>query len=104
MVPVVLVLLHQRGQDQSCALFLAQAARRSLQRKADPIAAGVHILRRAGTPSRRRSDIGAMEAAARLSGAAPERPPAGPTDRAREDKLLFKRYLETRDPAARDAL
>jgi RNA polymerase sigma-B factor len=29
---------------------------------------------------------------------------AGPTDRAREDKLLFKRYLETRDPAARDAL
>jgi RNA polymerase sigma-B factor len=29
---------------------------------------------------------------------------AGPTDRAREDALLFKRYLETRDPAARDAL
>jgi RNA polymerase sigma-B factor len=29
---------------------------------------------------------------------------AGPTDRAREDKLLFKRYLETRDPVARDAL
>jgi RNA polymerase sigma-B factor len=28
----------------------------------------------------------------------------GPTDRAREDKLLFKRYLETRDPVARDAL
>ena len=28
----------------------------------------------------------------------------GPTDRAREDKQLFKRYLETRDPAARDAL
>jgi RNA polymerase sigma-B factor len=33
-----------------------------------------------------------------------ERSQAGPTDRAREDKLLFKRYLETRDPAARDAL
>jgi RNA polymerase sigma-B factor len=29
---------------------------------------------------------------------------AGPTDRAREDKLLFARYLATRDPAARDAL
>jgi RNA polymerase sigma-B factor len=28
----------------------------------------------------------------------------GPTDRAREDKLLFKRYLETRDPEAREAL
>ena len=33
-----------------------------------------------------------------------ERFPAGPTDRAREDRLLFQRYLETRDPAARDAL
>jgi RNA polymerase sigma-B factor len=33
-----------------------------------------------------------------------ERFPPGPTERAREDKLLFKRYLETRDPAARDAL
>ena len=33
-----------------------------------------------------------------------ERSPAGPTDRAREDRLLFQRYLETRDPAARDAL
>jgi RNA polymerase sigma-B factor len=33
-----------------------------------------------------------------------ERSQAGPTDRAREDKQLFKRYLETRDPAARDAL
>src|SRR3954468_3321489 len=35
---------------------------------------------------------------------ASDRFPAGPTERAREDKLLFKRYLETRDPAARDAL
>jgi RNA polymerase sigma-B factor len=34
----------------------------------------------------------------------PERFSAGPTDRAREDKLLFKRFLETRDPAAREAL
>jgi RNA polymerase sigma-B factor len=33
-----------------------------------------------------------------------DRPESGPTDRAREDKLLFKRYLETRDSAARDAL
>ena len=33
-----------------------------------------------------------------------ERPPAAPTERAREDKQLFKHYLETRDPAARDAL
>jgi RNA polymerase sigma-B factor len=33
-----------------------------------------------------------------------ERFPSGPTERAREDKLLFQRYLETRDPAARDAL
>jgi RNA polymerase sigma-B factor len=33
-----------------------------------------------------------------------EPPQSSPTDRAREDKLLFKRYLETRDPAARDAL
>jgi len=33
-----------------------------------------------------------------------ERSQPGPTERAREDKLLFKRYLETRDPAARDAL
>jgi RNA polymerase sigma-B factor len=33
-----------------------------------------------------------------------EPPQLPPTDRAREDKLLFKRYLETRDPAARDAL
>jgi RNA polymerase sigma-B factor len=33
-----------------------------------------------------------------------ERFSAGPTERAREDKLLFQRYLETRDPAARDAL
>jgi RNA polymerase sigma-B factor len=31
-------------------------------------------------------------------------PTPGPTDRAREDKLLFKRYLETRDPVAREAL
>jgi RNA polymerase sigma-B factor len=30
--------------------------------------------------------------------------PGGPTDRAREDKQLFARYLETRDPAAREAL
>jgi RNA polymerase sigma-B factor len=35
---------------------------------------------------------------------APERFSVGPTERAREDKLLFKRYLETRDPAARDEL
>jgi RNA polymerase sigma-B factor len=33
-----------------------------------------------------------------------EQPQLPPTERAREDKLLFKRYLETRDPAARDAL
>ena len=33
-----------------------------------------------------------------------ERPPAAPTERALEDKQLFKHYLETRDPAARDAL
>jgi RNA polymerase sigma-B factor len=33
-----------------------------------------------------------------------EPPQSSPTDRPREDKLLFKRYLETRDPAARDAL
>jgi RNA polymerase sigma-B factor len=30
--------------------------------------------------------------------------PAGPTERAREDRQLFQRYLATRDPAARDAL
>jgi RNA polymerase sigma-B factor len=35
---------------------------------------------------------------------APEPFSPGPTDRAREDKLLFKHYLETRDPAARDEL
>jgi RNA polymerase sigma-B factor len=29
---------------------------------------------------------------------------AGPTDRAREDRVLFQRYLETRDPGAREAL
>jgi RNA polymerase sigma-B factor len=33
-----------------------------------------------------------------------ERFPTGPTERAREDRLLFQRYLATRDPAARDAL
>jgi RNA polymerase sigma-B factor len=42
-----------------------------------------------------------MEAATQVS---VERPGAGPTERAREDKLLFKRYLETREPEARDAL
>ena len=39
-----------------------------------------------------------------MSDGRPERFAAGPTDRAREDKLLFQRYLETRDPGARDAL
>jgi RNA polymerase sigma-B factor len=39
-----------------------------------------------------------------LSAQPDERFPAGPTDRAREDRLLFQRYLETRDPVARDAL
>jgi RNA polymerase sigma-B factor len=39
-----------------------------------------------------------------LTSGPPERFTAGPTERAREDKLLFARYLETRDPAARDAL
>ncbi|TML04991.1 MAG: SigB/SigF/SigG family RNA polymerase sigma factor [Actinobacteria bacterium] len=33
-----------------------------------------------------------------------DRFPSGPTDRAQEDRLLFQRYLATRDPAARDAL
>jgi RNA polymerase sigma-B factor len=42
--------------------------------------------------------------AQRLTEERAERFPAGPTERAREDKLLFQRYLETRDPAARDAL
>jgi RNA polymerase sigma-B factor len=31
-------------------------------------------------------------------------PPEGPTERALEDKLLFQRYLQTRDQEARDAL
>jgi RNA polymerase sigma-B factor len=39
-----------------------------------------------------------------LSAQRDERFTAGPTDRAREDRLLFQRYLATRDPAARDAL
>jgi RNA polymerase sigma-B factor len=42
--------------------------------------------------------------ARRLSDEVPERPPGGPTDRAREDRLLFQRYVQTRDAAARDAL
>jgi RNA polymerase sigma-B factor len=39
-----------------------------------------------------------------LTAERPERFTPGPTDRAREDKQLFARYLETRDAAARDAL
>jgi RNA polymerase sigma-B factor len=42
--------------------------------------------------------------AQRLTEDRSERFPPGPTERAREDKLLFQRYLETRDAAARDAL
>jgi RNA polymerase sigma-B factor len=42
--------------------------------------------------------------AQRLTEERSERFPPGPTERAREDKQLFQRYLETRDPAARDAL
>src|SRR5947208_11896702 len=45
-----------------------------------------------------------MEATLQLTEEHSERFAAGPTERAREDKLLFKRYLETRDPAARDQL
>ena len=36
--------------------------------------------------------------------AQPPEPSGGPTERAREDKELFRHYLATRDPAARDAL
>jgi RNA polymerase sigma-B factor len=45
-----------------------------------------------------------MEATGQLTEERPERFHQGPTERAREDKLVFRRYLETRDPAARDAL
>ena len=45
-----------------------------------------------------------MRAIRHVTADRPERFPGGPTERAREDKLLFKRYLETRDPEARDAL
>src|SRR3954447_17218603 len=65
----------------------APASRRSLNgRRAD---AGTDLI-----------PTGAME----LTAQRPEQSTPGPTDRAREDKLLFARYLATRDPAARDAL
>src|SRR5438128_7283293 len=45
-----------------------------------------------------------MEATLHLTEEHSERFAAGPTERAREDRLLFQRYLETRDPEAREAL
>src|SRR5947208_2410821 len=45
-----------------------------------------------------------MEATLQLTEEHSERFAAGPTERAREDKLLFKRYLETQDPVLRATL
>src|SRR3954470_3318237 len=65
----------------------APASRRSLERR--PADAGTEPI---------------PTSAMQLTSGPPERFTPGPTERAREDKQLFARYLATRDPAARDAL
>src|SRR5437762_1848249 len=95
-----LILLQVAQPSPSLRRFLAPATRRPNEGRPNAVGSKRHL---AATHPRRLAVVQAMEAQ-RLNVDRSDRFPSGPTDRAQEDRLLFQRYLATRDPAARDAL